>query len=62
METPAELIRKARNRAKPKTVPARSEAPLRAPIPHHAVYTGIMKRHDRVRTRHLAGQSTAGGA
>ena len=61
MENPAELIRRAQGNARPKPASERMEAPPK-PVSRHTVYTGLMQKHDRVRTQHLGGQRNVRGA
>lgn len=37
-------------------------APPQPPAPRHGGYTALMRSHDRVHTRHIAGKSGADGA
>lgn len=62
MENPAELIRRAQGNARPKPASERPYAPPQRPVSHHSVYTGLMQKHDRVRTQHLGGQRSVRGA
>ena len=64
MTGPRELLRRAaENRRRQPERPAREEPllPHRETVQsHHANYTALMHSHDRVRTRHLPGQSGKG--
>ena len=70
MENPASLLRRAREQkrfrgaAAPPEAPVQRQKPPEAPAHQssHASYTALMRSHDRMRTRHIAGQGGPGGA
>lgn len=70
MENPAAILRRAgeqrrfRGLAAPPQPPVPAEKPPAAPAHRssHASYTALMRSHDRMRTRHIAGQGGTGGA
>lgn len=58
MESPAAMIRRARENPSPKRPEVgKKEMPMPEYVPRHAVYTNLMRSHDRVRTQHLRRQS-----
>lgn len=59
-ELPGELLRRARESARlRRTPPAPSPQENDAPsfVPRHAVYSALMRSHDRVNTQHIAGKT-----
>lgn len=61
----ARLSRRFRIAEKPAEKQVSSGETLPAEPPHrssHASYTALMRSHDRMRTRHIAGQGESGGA
>lgn len=58
MEKPSELIRRARANQNRKTSPEPRMESLRQPVPlRHGAYSELMRSHDRVATRHVAGKN-----
>lgn len=71
MENPGTLLRRAqlsrrfRIANKPSTEQEKTEKTQMSEPVHrsnHAGYTALMRSHDRMRTRHISGQSTGNGA
>lgn len=59
-EMPRELLRRARESAKLRRTPAapqpqEDDAP--SFVPRHAVYSALMRSHDRINTQHIAGKT-----
>lgn len=68
MENPGALLRRAEQNRRLKAVLPRPEMPAQeaermAPAPRHvsshASYTALMRSHDRMHTRHIAGRDGA---
>ena len=67
MENPAGILRRAKEQKRFRGMqgaPAQPQKQSAAPVHQssHASYTALMRSHDRMRTRHIAGQSGGGGA
>lgn len=66
MENIGELLKRARQNRQKRQAVAAMHVQRDTPRPRyqssHGEYTALMRSHDRVRTRHIAGKGGAGGA